>query len=160
MNQPTREQVEFSRLTSTSLTDIAGLPKPGTTTPLGFVYYASFEAATFPQPNGCVSISEHIESQENDPLKLAALEQARNEVRELLYPERETIATLRLRKGWSQQRLAEAMETSQPQIARIESGRVDPQRSTILKLAESLECDVITVFKAVIKFIHIQILKS
>lgn len=50
-----------------------------------------------------------------------------------------TIRTERLRKGLSQKQLAHILETSQPQIAKLESGKVDPQFSTCQKLCVALD---------------------
>lgn len=53
--------------------------------------------------------------------------------------EGETIKSIRLKKGWSQQRFAEMLKTTQAQVARIEKGNIDPQRSTCKRLREILE---------------------
>ena len=45
----------------------------------------------------------------------------------------------RLHKGWSQKELAGRMGTSQSYIARLEAGNVDPQVSTLQRLAAVLE---------------------
>lgn len=57
---------------------------------------------------------------------------------EILADEGETIRTLRLKKNLSQTQLAELLGTTQAQVARIEKGNVDPQRSTCKKLREVL----------------------
>ena len=49
-----------------------------------------------------------------------------------------SLAKLRLSRGFSQQRLAEAIGTSQPHIARIESGRGDLLFATAGRLADAL----------------------
>jgi ribosome-binding protein aMBF1 (putative translation factor) len=56
----------------------------------------------------------------------------------LLSPEGETIRSLRLQKGWSQQDFADRLSTTQAQIARIEKGNTDPRRSTCKKIREVL----------------------
>lgn len=109
---------------------------PGTS--ISPVVYASFAPTELPQPEGFASIDDHIRQQEEDPFRRAALKEARKEMSGYLYPEGNSIASLRMGKGWSQHQLAEAMNTSQPQIARIESGRLDPQLSTLIKLSEAL----------------------
>lgn len=53
-----------------------------------------------------------------------------------------TLRSLRLAAGFSQEQLAAAMETSQPQIARLESGRQDLSLSTMRRLAKALNVDV------------------
>lgn len=49
-----------------------------------------------------------------------------------------TLATLRMRRGWSQKQLAEAIGTSQPHIARIENGRDNVLLATANQLAKAL----------------------
>lgn len=56
----------------------------------------------------------------------------------LLDPEGETIRSLRLKKGWSQQDFADRLLTTQAQVARIEKGNTDPRRSTCKKIREVL----------------------
>lgn len=48
----------------------------------------------------------------------------------------------RKRLGLTQQELAERCKTTQQTIAKIEQGSVDPKLSTIIKIAEALECEV------------------
>lgn len=60
----------------------------------------------------------------------------------------ESMRSLRQKKGLSQTVLASIVGTSQPQIAKIESGRQDPQLSTILKLTEALSVDANTMCAA------------
>lgn len=56
-----------------------------------------------------------------------------------LYGEEEdTMKTLRLKRGLTQVKLAAAMDTSQAQIAKIESGRHDPSMTTCRKLSKAL----------------------
>lgn len=50
----------------------------------------------------------------------------------------DTIRSLRLKKGWSQQDLADRLSTTQAQVARIEKGNTDPLRSTCKKIREAL----------------------
>ncbi|CAM2164870.1 hypothetical protein PSAC2689_130054 [Paraburkholderia sacchari] len=50
----------------------------------------------------------------------------------------DSIAAARLRMGLSQARLAEAIGTSQPHIAKIEAGKVQIQFATAVQLADAL----------------------
>jgi len=59
-------------------------------------------------------------------------------VDDVLADEGETVRTLRLKKNLSQTQLAELLETTQAQVARIEKGNVDLQRSTCKRLREVL----------------------
>jgi transcriptional regulator with XRE-family HTH domain len=49
---------------------------------------------------------------------------------------------LRLRKGWSRTRLAEALRTSQSHVARIERGTENLTIETCRKLAKALDIDL------------------
>lgn len=61
--------------------------------------------------------------------------EARASVAEALYPEDGiTLKTLRMKAGFTQTQLAAALETSQPHIARMETGRQEPVMSTCRKL--------------------------
>jgi DNA-binding XRE family transcriptional regulator len=73
-------------------------------------------------------------SQEN----AEAIAQGRQWVAETFYAGYPSIAQLRLKRGWSQAELARRAGTSQPYIARLEQGKVDPQMSTALKIAKVL----------------------
>jgi predicted transcriptional regulator len=59
-----------------------------------------------------------------------------------------TLRSLRLAAGLSQEQLAAAMDTSQSQIARIESRRQDVSLSTMERLAEALKIDIHSVVDA------------
>lgn len=56
----------------------------------------------------------------------------------VLAEEGDTIRTLRLKKGLNQTKFAELLGTTQAQVARLEKGNTDPQRSTCKKLREVL----------------------
>lgn len=74
-----------------------------------------------------------------DPVHAAGFEEARTWVAESFYAdEGVTVRTIRLRAGMTQKQLAAAIETSQPQIAKIESGRHDPVISTCRRLSAAL----------------------
>lgn len=52
--------------------------------------------------------------------------------------EGDTIRSLRLKKGLNQTQFAALLGTTQAQVARLEKGNTDPQRSTCKKLREVL----------------------
>lgn len=82
---------------------------------------------------------------EQDPAKKAALQDARRWVADTFHGEEgDTVRSLRLRKGWSQAKLAKAMNTSQPHIARIERGRENFTIDTCRRLSKALEIDMNT----------------
>lgn len=72
----------------------------------------------------------------------AAIGEGRKWVAETFYADRPGIAQLRLQRGWSQAELAKRAETSQPYIARLEQGKVDPQMSTAQKIARALDVSI------------------
>lgn len=54
----------------------------------------------------------------------------------------ETIRQARLQKGWSQRELSARSRMPQAQISRLETGRIDPQVSTLVELARTLDLDL------------------
>ncbi len=52
--------------------------------------------------------------------------------------EGDTIRSLRMKNGWSQQDFADRLDSTQAQVARIEKGNTDPRRSTCKKIREAL----------------------
>src|SRR6185437_1991414 len=76
------------------------------------------------------------------------IENARKQVAERLPQEAVGIAALRMRLGWSQQRLADEIGTSQPHIARIEAGR-DILLDTARRLASALRVTLLDIDAAV-----------
>lgn len=84
---------------------------------------------------------------EADPANARELAEASSWVADTFYAtEGATVRTARLHKGLSQVQLSVMLETSQAQVAKIESGRVDPQHSTLIKLARALDVDANTLF--------------
>ncbi|MFC0709233.1 helix-turn-helix transcriptional regulator [Azorhizophilus paspali] len=76
---------------------------------------------------------------ESDPSNAQDLAEAGAWVADNFYKDDgETLKTARLRKGLSQKQLASLIGTSQPHIATLESGRVEPNISTAQKLCEVL----------------------
>ena len=103
-----------------------------------------------PLPNGYVDIDSFVAGFEKDPEQRQAIEDARRIIASNFYgkPPR-SLAALRLEKGWSQARLATEMVTSQPHIARIETGREDVRLSTLKKLADKLDVPLADVIHAI-----------
>ena len=55
----------------------------------------------------------------------------------------EQVRKLREERGLSQQELARLVGTSQPAIARLEAGSVDPRLETLRRLSDALDADVV-----------------
>lgn len=78
-----------------------------------------------------------------DPERQKALEEARQWLADEFYDESgDTVKTLRLRKGWSQAQLAEAIGSSQSHVARIERGSENLTIQTCRRLCEALGIDM------------------
>lgn len=52
----------------------------------------------------------------------------------------------RKKKGLTQGELADKCKTTQQTIAKIEQGMVDPKLSTLQKIADALECELVDLF--------------
>ena len=93
----------------------------------------------YPLPEGFVPIDNIVADFERDDAGKAAMEEARQYVGEVFYRQQNaSLATYRLAKGWSQKRLAEELGTSQSHVARLETGRSDPQISTVRRICSVL----------------------
>lgn len=102
--------------------------------------YADFSSSNdvVPLPDGFVDIDDQVAADERDPVRKAALEAGRRTIAERYYANAMGLAVLRLRRGWSQRALADAIGVKQPHIARLESGQNDPSLGTMRKLARAL----------------------
>jgi len=56
------------------------------------------------------------------------------------------IVQWRKKRGMTQTELAEKCKTTQQTIAKIEMGTVDPKLTTIQKIADALDCDIVDLF--------------
>jgi HTH-type transcriptional regulator/antitoxin HipB len=52
------------------------------------------------------------------------------------------LIALREERGWSQRDLADRAGMKQPQLARLETGQVEPRLDTLQRLAAALNCNV------------------
>lgn len=124
--------------------------EPATGTTEGKVIYAEFPGPTTPSVlPGAIDIDDLIAELEQSPDNAAAIAQGRQWVAETFYSDQPSVAQLRLSRGWSQAELARRAETSQSYIARLELGKVDPQVSTVKKLATALGVPVATIVEAI-----------
>jgi len=113
---------------------------PQTGTLKGKVIFAEFSVPPKPLAiPGAIDIDDLVTEFEGQSAENAkAIAKGRQWVARTFYADRPGIAQLRLRNGWSQAELARRAETSQPYIARLEQGKVDPQISTAQKIAKAL----------------------
>lgn len=115
------------------------------------VIYASFGVPPKPQAiPGAIDIDDLVAEFERAPASAMAIAKGRQWVAETFYDGvAPSVAQLRLKKSWSQAELARRAETSQPYIARLELGKVDPQISTVRKLAVALGITVADMVHAI-----------
>lgn len=102
-----------------------------------------------PLPAGYTEIDDVIASRNSNPRRAAALARARERLaNQLDATGPTTLATLRLRCGFSQAALADMIGNSQPSYSKIEGGKSDPQFTTLEKLAEALGISLEEVVRA------------
>lgn len=117
----------------------------------GRVFYAEFSVPPKPLTlRGAIDIDDLVTELEQSPEAAESIAKGRQWVAKTFYKsESPSIAQLRLQKGWSQAELARRAGTSQPHIARLELGTVDPQVSTVKKLAKVLGVSVAIIVQAI-----------
>lgn len=108
----------------------------------------NFESYAEDKPNINVNhkdISDLVSDWDKNETRRKALEEARRWISDTLHDgEGDTIRTLRLKKGWSQVRLAEMLSTSQSHVARIERGTENLAIGTCRRLSKALGVDMNT----------------
>jgi DNA-binding Xre family transcriptional regulator len=93
-----------------------------------------------PLPEGFVDIDTLVDEAEQDPGARQAIIEGRKAVARNYYADGpRSLAWYRLARGWSQKELAARVGTSQSYVARLELGEIDPQVSTLRRLAAALE---------------------
>ena len=93
-----------------------------------------------PLPAEFIDIDALVEQEEADPVARRAIAAGRRTIAESYYAAASrSLSYYRLHNGWSQKELAGRMGTSQSYIARLEAGDVDPQVSTVKRLAAVLD---------------------
>lgn len=102
-----------------------------------------FREVSLPQqvalPKEAVDIDDLVaEFEMSDSANQQAISDGRKWVAQEFYSTKPGLAKIRLALGLSQSELARRAETSQPYIARLEQGKVDPQFSTMQKIAAAL----------------------
>lgn len=101
---------------------------------------------------GSVDIDDLVvELEQQSPDNSDAIAQGRQWVAQTFYAQGTSMAQLRLGKGWPQAELARRAETSQSYIARLEQGQVDPQLSTVQKIAAALGVPVEVLVQALLQ---------
>ena len=99
-------------------------------------------------PPGAVDIDDLLAEFEATPKGAKAVAKGRQWVAKTFYGDGTSLAALRLQHGWSQAELARQVGTSQSYIGRLETGLVDPQLSTMRKIALALGVPIIALVAA------------
>lgn len=90
-------------------------------------------------PDGQVSIDDFLTDLcADDPELTEAFSNGRKWGAAKFYGKEKSLRAIRLQAGFSQKKLAGLIGTSQSHIAKIETGKADPQLSTLNKLAKAL----------------------
>lgn len=124
--------------------------QPTSTAPCNVIYAEFPVPAKPPKIPDAIDIDDLVAELEQSNEAAQAIAKGRQWVAKSFYNSQpSSIALLRLQKGWSQAELAKRASTSQSYIARIELGNVDPQVSTVKKLARALGVPVAAVMEAI-----------
>ena len=149
MTQATRSPVASSPPTTTSegVRIVVGAAIQASTSPakcqvFNFENHVAREEIV---PSNHVSVDDLVMSFEVDDKGKQALEAGRAWVADAFYKEDGvTVRSMRLRKGWSQAKLAASLGTSQSHVARIERGSENLTIETCRRLCASLGVDMNT----------------
>lgn len=146
MNRPTSSLNAFSKPTRPFERHL-GVAHEATSPPVGCKVY-SIEAYTQPLTNvpaKHTAIGDLAVRWNQNEERQQYMQDARRWLVDTFHAdEGDTIRTLRLRKGWSQARLAEEIGTSQSHIARIERGTENLAIDTCRRLTRALGVDMNT----------------
>lgn len=125
-------------MTASTYRGTTDLPSAGTSTRRTTVLWVDIRPESAPLPDGFEDIDDVVAQAESDSRHAPYLEKARRDLADREPDRIKGLAALRLRKGWSQKRLAAEVGTSQPHIARLEIGHEDILMETARRLAAAL----------------------
>lgn len=113
------------------------------------VFLVEVKPVPLPVKNS-LSIDDFVKDIEADPDVAKALSSSRQRFAKAAYSNKpQTLTSLRLSAGLSQDQLAQNSGTSQSHIAKIEAGKNDPSTDMIQKIAVALALDPALVFNAI-----------
>lgn len=92
--------------------------------------------------HGYIDASELLSLLPDTAEDIEILHSVRQQLSKDIYPEQNTLAAIRLSKGFTQRDLAELVGSPQPHIANIESGKVDVGRRLMNKLCDALNINM------------------
>jgi ribosome-binding protein aMBF1 (putative translation factor) len=128
----------------------SGAPTAPTTAPTGvspglvFLAFVNVTGTTSAIDSEFQDVDDVVAADERNKARRPFIEAARQRIAQALPSEVQGVAALRLKKGWSQRRLAQAIGTSQPHIARVESGQ-DIMLDTARRLAGALDVSLLDI---------------
>jgi ribosome-binding protein aMBF1 (putative translation factor) len=139
-------QTEFFKLTGTlalPVTKVGDTAVSVGASSAPVFFYVEVKPRAKPAKPVSVDINDLVaEFQSKSTANAKAMNKGRQWVAETFYKDRPNLAQLRLKKGCSQLELAKRASTSQSYVARLERGKIDPQFSTVRKIAEVLEVSI------------------
>lgn len=136
---------------ASSATGLPSTEGPGTSTSTSEnVVYLEVNAARPLPIRSTKTLDSILRRHESNPQRAAKLAAARRRLAPVLRGDG-TLADLRLQAGLSQHQLAIKARTSQPHVARIESGKNDPTTDLIARLSAALGTDEEATYRAVRK---------
>ena len=113
------------------------------------VYELQIPESNVELPHGFTRIGDYVSGLESSPEGAAHVQRARGRLATIVQGgDSPTLRTMRLALGLSQAQLAAKVGTSQPQIARIETGSHDPTYDTFARFARALGADVTEIVAA------------
>jgi DNA-binding XRE family transcriptional regulator len=116
----------------------------------GVIVYGEFTSPPPPSLPGTRKLKSVLQKYEADPNRAALLAEARRQFgKTVANGGSESLRSLRLQAGLSQDQLAVKCATAQSHIAKIELGQTDPGTDTIARIAESIGQPAERVFAAV-----------
>ncbi|MEF8720203.1 MAG: helix-turn-helix transcriptional regulator [Candidatus Accumulibacter necessarius] len=147
MKQPSASSPLIVRSVSLPSTEATESLATETATDPLFVRNIDLSSAPVAVP-GAVDIDDLLAEFAATPKGANAVAKGRQWVADNFYSGSPSLAKMRLERGWSQAELARRAGTSQSYIGRLETGSIDPQLSTMRRLAEALGAPVAAVVDA------------
>lgn len=99
-------------------------------------FYHNFKSTPVNIPVKSISLDDLLDTYNQDGEFKELFKQANIEIANEFYKDENSLRKLRLLKGLTQNELAEALNTSQAQIAKIESGKNEVLSGTVLKMSK------------------------
>lgn len=115
----------------------------------GIVAWANFDTRRPLPLKNTTSLIDLAKEYSQDERKAELISAARARAANILYKDENTLKAIRMRAGLSQSELAERANTTQPHVANIEKGKVDPCTGLITRIASAIGIEPVVVFNAI-----------